>query len=155
MTETMEKKKTRLFNNGEKFEIDIEQLFDNSPWKDMLEASQSLLCNAFEGGSNYWYMIEDQHQPDNFDNVDDDWREFNHIAYPTCEGGYLMISDEQEAGEEDKRTEKLDLDSIRKGWRIMLEKYPHHFFDALQQNDDAITGDVFLQCCLYEELIYG
>jgi len=49
----------------------------------------------------------------------------------------------------------LDLAAIRKGLQIMADKYPHHFRDAMAENDDAITGDVFLQCCLFDEIVYG
>ena len=50
---------------------------------------------------------------------------------------------------------RLDLNAIKKGLQIMAEKYPRHMGDFLNENDDADTGDVFLQCCLFGEAIYG
>ncbi len=41
------------------------------------------------------------------------------------------------------------------GVQVMAEKYPKHFNDWMNQNDDAITGDIFLQCCLFGEEIFG
>jgi hypothetical protein len=49
----------------------------------------------------------------------------------------------------------LDRVAILEGLRIMAEKEPRHFADFMTENDDADTGDVFLQCCLYGEVIYG
>lgn len=37
----------------------------------------------------------------------------------------------------------------------MPVKYPRHWADVLAENDDATTGDVFLQCCLFGECIFG
>jgi hypothetical protein len=37
----------------------------------------------------------------------------------------------------------------------MAQAYTRHFADFINQNDDAITGDVFLQCCLLGEVLYG
>jgi len=37
----------------------------------------------------------------------------------------------------------------------MAEKYPRHFHNFLEENDDAETGDVFIQCCLFGEIVYG
>jgi hypothetical protein len=39
--------------------------------------------------------------------------------------------------------------------RLMAEKEPRHFADFMQENDDAVTGDVFLQCVLLKAVIYG
>lgn len=41
------------------------------------------------------------------------------------------------------------------GLQLMAEKYPDHFKDLMQENDDAITGDVFLQCIALKEVVYG
>ncbi len=37
----------------------------------------------------------------------------------------------------------------------MRDKYPKHFGDALAHNDDAYTGDTFIQCALFGEAIFG
>lgn len=53
----------------------------------------------------------------------------------------------------------FDVQNIKAGLKIMAEKYPKHFGDALgvgsDYNSDADTGDVFLQCALLGEVIYG
>jgi hypothetical protein len=49
----------------------------------------------------------------------------------------------------------LDLGTIRNGLQVMADKYPNHWHDFINDNEDATTGDVFLQCCLYGEVIFG
>jgi len=37
----------------------------------------------------------------------------------------------------------------------MAEKYPRHFANFAQEAEDAETGDVFIQCCVLGEIVYG
>lgn len=122
-----------------------------------------LLCSALEGGSNYWYMIEEFNPPKDTDLImiepfshDEQHKNkelFRHLRYPLSNGGSLIISDATASEEPASRT--LDLTTIANGLQTMADKYPKHFADFLTENDDAITGDVFLQCCLFDEVIYG
>lgn len=134
------------------------------PRKDLVEGSvpvkldipvrriQDLICSALEGGSNYWYTITEFNEPDEFPNRFDLNRVFKHVEYPTNPGGSLVIRDK----EDDSRPDLvLNLDSIARGINVMAEKHPRHFAVFLSENDDAETGDVFLQCCLFGELVYG
>jgi len=140
---TLEKKPATLAYNQE---IEISRL-------------GSLLCGAFEGGSNYWYLIEEFIKPKNLNNSDEDsntWETcFRHIDYPINEGGALIISDINEEDEEDKETWTLNLESMAKGLQVMARDYPRHMADFLNGNDDAETSDVYLQCCLFGEVVFG
>ena len=49
----------------------------------------------------------------------------------------------------------ITLDNVRKGLELMRDQYPHHYADLVEEEDDAITGDVFLQLAVFGELIYG
>ena len=49
----------------------------------------------------------------------------------------------------------LNLKKIKRGLTIMAKKYPKHFADFLKDDADGDTGDVFLQCCVFGEVIYG
>jgi hypothetical protein len=115
-----------------------------------------LLCSAFEGGSNYWYNIEYYQKPKNFNNSKDKTGKdiFKHLDYPINEGGYLAISDNNDGQGETER-EILNLESIERGLKVMAKKYPSHMKDFLDEQDDAGTGDVFLQCCLFGKVIFG
>jgi hypothetical protein len=37
----------------------------------------------------------------------------------------------------------------------MRDQYPRHFADLVGEDDDAITGDVWLQLAVFGEVIYG
>ena len=123
---------------------------------------RGLLCSAFEGGSNYWYFIDrwelrpgltlddfkegGSQQPDNY------WHWSQLI--PTTAGCSLFITDREDEGANPKEYQ-LNLEAIRRGLKFMADDYPKHFADVVNENDDAETGDVFLQCCLFGEVIYG
>jgi hypothetical protein len=72
------------------------------------------------------------------------------VDYPLNEGGSLGIV----STEPDSEVFRLDLKSIGQGLDALATKYPRHFADLINENTDAITADVLLQCCLFGELIY-
>jgi hypothetical protein len=112
----------------------------------------NLLCSAFEGGSNYWYTIAEFTAPPAFTFRTDPEHLYKHLDYPLNAGGALTIGDIED---DTNPTKILNLDTIAKGLQTMADKYPRHFGDFMSENDDADTGDVFLQCCLFDEIVYG
>ena len=121
--------------------VNIKQTFKEQDMKD-------LLCIAFEGGSNYWYFIEEFGNPDKIE------CEYQHIDLPFSENGYLMIKDQEDDSDEPELY-RLDRKAIEKGLPIMAEKCPWHFDNFVKDNADAETGDVYLQCCLFGDIVYG
>jgi len=113
--------------------------------KDLL---QNLLVPAFEGGSNYWYKIL-QH---------------NKKEIPECkfvsellsfEQGKMLISDsENQIPESGKWITNHD---VVNAWNKFTtdHEYREHYGDLLKGNEDAITGDVFLQLVVFDKVIYG
>jgi hypothetical protein len=73
------------------------------------------------------------------------------VDYPLNEGGSLGIVSNEPAS----NVFRLDLEAIARGLAAMAGKYPRHFADLVNENTDAITADVLLQCCLFGELIYN
>lgn len=120
-----------------------------------------LLCCAFEGGSNYWYLIKESHAPstDELPFRTDEIRVFPHVDYPLNEGGYLIITTLEHDVHKGKKEWRLDLNAVKHGLRVMAALQPghggHHFPNFMAENEDAETGDVFLQCCLFGEIIYS
>jgi hypothetical protein len=51
-----------------------------------------------------------------------------------------------------KNIARVDFD---RGMDVMQEKYPQHWADIINESDDANTADVFLQCVVFGEVIYG
>ena len=118
------------------------------------ERVADMLCCAFEGGSNYWAEIKEKRKPEEFafrymPDLSD--KPTSYTDYPLNRGGFLMVGD----SEGDMPAALLDLGTIRLGLQTMADKYPNHWHDFINDNEDATTGDVFLQCCLYGEVIFG
>jgi hypothetical protein len=109
---------------------------------------RDLLCSAFEGGSNYWYLITKYNYPKG-QTQKTLGIEFPHLELP-FKGGSITIKDTI-----DKKSYELNLATIQKGLKLMVEKYPKHYSDFIHEDDDADTGDVFLQLCLLDDVIYG
>lgn len=113
-----------------------------------------MLCTAFEGGSNYWYVIVDEDRPKELAKPWGDDYTPSYISIPFSKGGRLHIGDLED---EEEPPKILDRGAIDNGKRLLAtdERYSHHYANLLRENDDAITGDVFLQLCLFGEVIYG
>lgn len=116
------------------------------------ELISNLLCNAFEmGGISYWV-----------ESVSSNRKEVSAPytwATPLKENGYLILKhDPNQTGEEDDLEElKITRESINKGLILWVKdnNYNHHVVDALTENDDVITGDVFYQFISMGKVIYG
>ena len=110
---------------------------------------EDLLCCAFEGGSNYWYMI------DSFNYPEGATQKSLGIEFPQLElpfrGGSLTISDIEDG--DTKKT--LDIKAIENGLKLLATKYPSQWQAFISENHDGDTGDVFLQLCLFGEVVFG
>ena len=49
----------------------------------------------------------------------------------------------------------ITIEDVRKGLELMRDQYPHHYADLVEENDDLVTGDVFLQLATFGELVYA
>lgn len=110
-----------------------------------------LLCSAFEGGSNYWITAMTIRKGKHDGRPWGDEYTPTYIAAPFSTGGAVEI----DPGEGDPIV-TLDLAALQRGVFVMANRWPQHFANALSEsNADAETGDVFLQCCLFGDIIYG
>lgn len=48
----------------------------------------------------------------------------------------------------------LDNLAVQQGLSLMAAKYPSHLSDLLNENGDAETADVFMQLCLFKDVVY-
>lgn len=125
-----------------------------------------ILCTAFEGGANYWYTGLDYELPEGV-SIDefgeggsrqtkgDYWHWCQLIPLVDEEGFALTLRDKLDEDDKNDSPYRITRESIEKGMKIFAAEYPQHFSDFINQNDDAITGDVFLQCVVFGEAIYG
>jgi len=101
----------------------------------------TLLCSAFEGGSNYWiHKVTEIYPPENKDAY------FHAVC---LEGGAVEIMDI------DGDKYPLDAKALHRGAEAFVAQAPEQYAAILNGQDDAITGDVFLQCCLYGKTVWG
>lgn len=126
-----------------------------------LHEVRNLLCNGIEGGIGYWATIsgyklaeglkyEDFKEGGKMQEPDCYFHPFELI--PTVPGCVLLIQDNED---ESEPTFELTLEKLVKSFDVMREKCPHHLGDFFSGNDDATTGDVFIQCALFGEIVYG
>ena len=117
----------------------------------------ALLCDAIEGGSNYWYMIEKEIQPTKIEFHEaigkDSPKVWTH-EIPMNPGGALIISSQEE---DDGKKYRLDSKAIERGLKLFSEskEMKHHWTDFLKEDTDGTTADVFFQFCVLGEVIYG
>ena len=108
-----------------------------------LSRIRDLLITALEGGSNHWikevqldyYYTESQKFP----------------RYDIDHPKYRVIITNSHTGE----AHTMTLGRYKVGLGDMSIKYPWHARDFVHQNEDAVTGDVFLQCAVFGEVKYG
>ena len=105
-----------------------------------------MFITAFEGGANSWINSVDQTGGEKPDDKNLVWWGSPNI-YKL--GLKMTLIDE------DYKTHTINWLSIKKGIELMAKESPRHFNDMMQENGDAITGDVFLQYIVFKEIIFG
>lgn len=118
-----------------------------------VESILNLLVGAWEGGSNYWIEsveIVSSANKETVTIVPETYFPFFQIV-PFI-GGHLKVTLDEEANNE---VHELNLEKIKEAIVLMRTKYNRHYRDWVSQNDDAATSDVFLQLCLFKDVIFG
>ena len=118
----------------------------------------NLIINGFDMAIAYWCRDADPHYPDDFDvqkipwlKGKDGWSKVRKLYFcPLVPGGKIVLHDDVSGKEV-----TMDLESIQRGIDVMSSEYPRHWADFMSENDDAITADVFIQCCVFGESPYG
>jgi hypothetical protein len=111
-----------------------------------------LLCCGLEGGINYWatYSAGFIPTPEEMDK----YVEGVYSGLPVYAVGHpeykLVIRDI-----ETNKEHTLTLERLRLGLADMASKFPRHFMNLIQDDCDAETGDVFIQCCVFGDITYG
>ena len=49
----------------------------------------------------------------------------------------------------------LTWDKIVEGTKVFCQEFPGHWDDFKNENDDAITADVWMQCVCFGDVVYG
>jgi len=107
-----------------------------------------LMVSALEGGSNYWIDRVSVESPDRKTLNGRPW----YSGEDLFDGRPFSIGFHYE---EQTETKFLTPEMVKDGFELMATKYPSHFADFVNENDDANTADVWLQLCLFGEVVYG
>lgn len=158
-------------NDIAKEEDFFELVIDENKLKVKWSTLQYMIVGAREGGSNDWvnqiivnepaegtrFPVEMDLQVDapgvEFSGFDesDPWTVYNS---PFVDGGSLTIKHDQAIAFGPKQF-TLNKESMVKGTTVMAKKYPGHFIDMMSGSDDATTHDVWMQCCVFGEIVFG
>jgi hypothetical protein len=120
-----------------------------------IERIKDLLCCAFEGGIDYWGFAKHI----NLDERDELKTEFYHER--PAMGGSLTILD----NETQEELGIIDMESMKKALQYMADGtdkngkdcpgFKKHFDWILRENEDAGTGDIFVQLAVMGETVFG
>lgn len=117
------------------------------------QTARDLLCSAWEGGSNYWCQVRGWRYAHDAAKRAAKQIEFAHER-PFLPGVTVVLTDATGEGGP-KEPWELNREKLIAGLQVMATKYPKHFLNVLQENADAETGDVYLQCCLFGDIVFG
>jgi hypothetical protein len=123
-----------------------------------------LIITAIEQGCGYWAS-----QAKFFDNSLEGKPTRSITDHPMYDlSSIIIVEAEGENGETEHtlrfstiRTEfnsqhrVRDFTQIKRGLTDMAAKYPRHFANIISDDHDAETADVFLQCCILGDVVYG
>lgn len=122
---------------------------------------EDMLVGAIEGGSNYWYWLGDEATALVDKHGNPKKEPFSILMWKAIQAGEsIPVHDKEEMADDDDTTEEnrlgyINLESIKKGERIMLEKYNKHYMDIINEGDDAITADIWFQLAVMGEVTFG
>lgn len=110
-----------------------------------------VLITALEGGSNYWYFINEHEAetPENFKRDPEMHYEFLDKVY---QGGSLPVYDAEDNSE---LHGTLTIESIQKGLNILAKDHETNMYNISTEDYDAHDADVFFQLCVLGEITFG
>ena len=124
---------------------------------------QDLLTTAIEGGTSYWaqlgYKLGPGYKYEEFREGGElqDAEQYAHPLeiIPFHEGCYLVVIETEEDEDDPTREHLVGAAEMQRALDLMAEKRPEDLATFLAGNEDADTGDVFLQLAALGEVRYG
>lgn len=106
-------------------------------------------------GCHYITTLPDGFDPNALDWLDEKWDPGTRTNYfaPLVEGGTMTLFVENDR-DDGKDAIVLDLAAMQRGVAAMAKQEPKHFADMMNEDDDATTADVFMQCCAFGKVVY-
>ena len=113
------------------------------------------LCNAHDHAISYWCVHAKIVKPPKGSPpiIPQESQLYEFADYPMNDGAVLFraANHKPPVG----RYWRMDKAAIQRGLAVMATKYGKHFGDMMAQTGDATTSDVFVQCCLFGEIVFG
>ncbi len=111
-----------------------------------------MVVTAFEGGISYWCA--------NVRLVAHKAERSKAVPWYSEPGLYdlpftLEVEESDPSGDDDDGIYFVTDKDFAKGFEVMAEKYPWHFNNFMNDNEDAETADVWFQCIVFGEIVYG
>jgi hypothetical protein len=104
------------------------------------------IVSALEGGSNYWLQCFEP-QSGRERATESPW----YSDQKVWSGDFLINC---QAWEDDENY-PLSPQKISEGLSWLAANHPHRIAEIVTETGDAETGDVFLQACLFGDIVYG
>lgn len=109
-----------------------------------------MVVTAFEGATTYWLKSALLTRQPTEKLSEAPW-----YASPELYDGRDFTIRCTPRDDEDYPARDINIEHLRQGFKIMSQKFPKHFADFVSENDDADTADVWFQCVMFGELIFG
>jgi hypothetical protein len=121
----------------------------NGTFKVTRQQVANTLWHAFTGEIT-WFRIAETFPPRRLRFRSVDQTNPGIVDYPLNEGGSVRIVSTKSGSQ----VFEVSLDVVARGLEALANYYPRHFADLINENADALTANILLQCCLFGELIY-
>jgi hypothetical protein len=129
--------------NETAFQIEI-------PFTISREMVESIIVGALEGGSNYWYLLGEGIPAKDEEQTPLSMRVVNALMEdPEFKLEILDLENEDEV------LGYLTLEGLKNAFRLVAGQHAWHFTNLVSEHDDAETHDVFFQCAVMGEIVFG
>jgi hypothetical protein len=115
------------------------------------EQIENIIVGALEGGSNYWYLIGEGIPPQ-----DESGRTMSErITHEIINNPEYKLAIHDLEDEEGEPLGYLTQEGMIKAFEIVATNYNWHYQNLINEEDDAETHDVFFQCAVMGEIVFG
>lgn len=109
-----------------------------------------IIC-AIEGGSNYWYVLDQRAVVE-----PKDFKRNESIHYPFLDKVYQGSSvDINDAEDSKEKLGTLNIESIERGLKLLGTNHAKVLNNIIEEIYDANDADIFFQLCVLGEIVYG
>lgn len=115
------------------------------------EMIENIIVGALEGGSNYWYMLGEGIPPRDEEGTPMSVR----ISRKIVEDPDFKLPIYDAEDEDGDPIGHLTQEGMLNAFKIVSEKYPWHYQNMMTECGDADTDDVFFQCAVLGDIVYG